>query len=322
MMHYMLELQSEDDEKTIHVCNPQYGEGELITYQPANGIKVCYSDCQMKGPYEYQGKYDLTGILEINYCLCGKYECVFSDQTVVYLTDGDFLVWSGKGEVIALDSSYKRYKGITIYVDINQAAEPILNIIQNSNIDLRTCINQTMSGKTSIIAKPGAKIHHIFDELYDLPSKYALEYIRLKVIELLLLVYTDDFQYEESVIKHYPRTLVQAAKDTKQYIENYFPNHITIADLAHRNYVNTSQLTKCFKYIYGMTINECLQYTRMTKALELVTNTDFKVTDIALLVGYSNASKFSDAFKRFFGDTPVKYRKRIGTEKNIVSEHF
>jgi AraC-like DNA-binding protein len=315
MLPYMVKIKSKDDEKTILTCDPKYGDGEIISYTPVEGIGVFYSDYLMKAPYGYCGEYDRTNILEFNYCVSGKYETEYSDQTVNYLTDGDFSVWSGKGEVVASDSSFKRYKGITIYIDVVKAEASIRQMIRDEHIDLRTCINETLSGKTIIIFKPGVKVLHIFNELYDLPLKYILDYLRIKVAELLLLVYTGDFKYDESEARRYPRMLVQSVKGAKAYIENYFFEHITIADLAQRSCVNSRKLMECFKYIYGMTINECIQKTRMTKAGELLLTTDFKVGDISALVGYENASKFAEMFRRHYEISPARYRKEHEMKK-------
>ncbi len=315
MLPYMATIKLKDDEKTILTCNPKYGNGEIVSYTPSEGICVSYCEFFMKGPYQHLGEYNRRNTLEINYCLSGKYECEFKDQTVIYLSDGDFSVWSGKGEVVASDSSFKRYQGVTIYVDITEAEATLRQLLQDKHIDLHVCINETMSGKTSIVAKPGVKILHIFNELYDLPSKYISDYLRIKVAELLLLVYTGDFRYDESEARRYPRMLVQSAKEAKAYIEDHFYEHITIADLARQNCTNSHKLMECFKYIYGMTINECIQKTRMTKAGDLLLTTDFKIGDISGLVGYENASKFAEMFKRHYELSPVRYRKEYKMKK-------
>lgn len=322
MHDHMKILKKQDDEKTVFTCNPQYGEGKIVEYIPSEGIEVNFLEFQMNGPYTAIPEFDRTDILEINFCQHGKYECEFKDQTVIYLCDGDFSVWSGKGDAVAADSSYKPYKGISIRVNVEKAASFICQILKDRHIDLSICVHKTLSGKTSIIAKPGAKIQHIFDELYDLPSRYALDYIRIKVAELLLLVYSGGFTYEESGIKQYPRKYVQSAKDTRAYVEEHFSEHMTITSLAKQNCINASQLMECFKYIYGMTITDFLLHTRMAKASELLLKADIKVADISLLVGYANPSKFAEAFKRVYGATPTKYRNDNAPKIKMVSEYF
>lgn len=314
MLKHMVDIKYKDNEKTIFSCNPKYGEGTIVSYELAEGIGVYYSDYIMNAPYGYCGEYDRINTLEFNYCISGKYEIEYSDQTVSYLTDGDFSVWSGKGNVVAADSSFKRYKGITIYIDVVKSENSLRQIIRDKDINIRTCVNKTLSGKTIIIGKPGVKILHIFNELYDLPSRYILDYIRIKVSELLLLVYTGDFNYDEFESKYYPLTLIHAIKKVKVYIEENYSEHLTISDLARFSYINKRKLMECFKYIYGMTINECIQKTRMTKARDLLLNSDYKIGEISPLVGYENASKFSEMFKRYYGLTPIKYKK-----ENLIS---
>ena len=48
---------------------------------------------------------------------------------------------------------------------------------------------------------------------------------------------------------------------------------------------------------------------RMDLAASLLTQTDEPITVIAGKVGYTNTSKFSEAFKKVKGKTPLEYRK-------------
>ncbi len=121
MHDHMKILKKQDDERTVFICNPQYGEGKIVEYIPSEGIEVNFLEFQMNGPYTAIPEFDRSDILEINYCLHGKYECEFKDQTVIYLCDGDFSVWSGKGDAVAADSSYKPYKGISIRVPVTRS---------------------------------------------------------------------------------------------------------------------------------------------------------------------------------------------------------
>ena len=47
----------------------------------------------------------------------------------------------------------------------------------------------------------------------------------------------------------------------------------------------------------------------MSAAYSLLTQTDEPITVIAGKVGYTNTSKFSEAFKKVKGKTPLEYRK-------------
>lgn len=311
MHEYMQIITKKDQEKTFISCDPRYGNGTMILYEPSEGIQVYYADFLMNGPYRYQGEYDKTNTLDINYCLSGQYECEFADGSIMYICDGDFSLASGKGYIVQSDCSYKRYQGISIYVDVEKVKNSLRQIIRCETIDLHSLLCKNLSGKTCVIAKPGRKILHIFQELYRLPKKYQLDYIRIKIFELILLIYTGGFEYEESTVQNYTRNLVNAAKNTRKWIEFHYAERITIKEMARRNFVNANQLMQCFKYIYGMTINECLQTVRVTKAANFLVDSDLKVTDIAHAVGYASTSKFSQFFKRFYKISPLQFRNSM-----------
>ena len=58
-----------------------------------------------------------------------------------------------------------------------------------------------------------------------------------------------------------------------------------------------------------MAIYTYMRNYRMDLAASLLANTDQSVMEIAGKVGYTNSSKFSEAFKSVKGKTPLEYRK-------------
>ncbi len=49
---------------------------------------------------------------------------------------------------------------------------------------------------------------------------------------------------------------------------------------------------------------------RVQRAKELLADTDAKICDIALNVGFSNQQRFNEIFKKYTGVTPLKHRKQ------------
>ena len=95
-----------------------------------------------------------------------------------------------------------------------------------------------------------------------------------------------------------------------EYIRNNYANGITVADVAGYVALNRSYLFTLFQRVLGVSPQECLTQFRLTWAREQLTLTDASVANIALSCGYQDPQVFSKAFKRLFGVTPVKYRKR------------
>jgi len=60
----------------------------------------------------------------------------------------------------------------------------------------------------------------------------------------------------------------------------------------------------------GSSYSEIIDEARFKKAENLLKETDEKLLDISLVLGYQNASSFTRAFKRLAGTTPREYRNR------------
>ena len=80
-------------------------------------------------------------------------------------------------------------------------------------------------------------------------------------------------------------------------------------ELSEKFDISTSALKQCFKGVYGTAIYTYMRNYRMDLAASLLTQTDEPITVIAGKVGYTNTSKFSEAFKKVKGKTPLEYRK-------------
>ena len=85
--------------------------------------------------------------------------------------------------------------------------------------------------------------------------------------------------------------------------------HFTMEELSEKFGISTSALKQCFKGVYGTAVYTYMRNYRMDLAASLLTQTDEPITVIAGKVGYTNTSKFSEAFKKVKGKTPLEYRK-------------
>lgn len=81
----------------------------------------------------------------------------------------------------------------------------------------------------------------------------------------------------------------------------------TIADLARETGLNQFKLKRGFKALFGCGIYALFQRERMDQARLLLRT--HGVTETAMLLGYSNASHFSTAFRKQFGVLPREARR-------------
>ena len=113
--------------------------------------------------------------------------------------------------------------------------------------------------------------------------------------------------YEEQ-----PDTLtMQAVRTVEQIIRTEYGTPLSVDEIAERVYLSPSHISRMFKKQTGETILDYLQSVRMSKALELLREPGYKIHEIADLTGYGNASYFGMVFRKFYGETPGKYRERL-----------
>lgn len=95
-----------------------------------------------------------------------------------------------------------------------------------------------------------------------------------------------------------------------KYICSHISEHITIEFLANKFYINQTTLKQKFKQRFGKSIRQHIIDHKMTKASELLTESENSIKEISELVGYLNQSKFSSAFFKEYNLTPLEYRKK------------
>jgi AraC-like DNA-binding protein len=92
-----------------------------------------------------------------------------------------------------------------------------------------------------------------------------------------------------------------------RYIEEHFADGslTEIADILH---YDVTWLCREIKRRTGKTYTQFLQEKRLSQAAWLLRNTNQKVADIGISVGYENLSYFHRIFAQHFGISPKAYR--------------
>lgn len=83
----------------------------------------------------------------------------------------------------------------------------------------------------------------------------------------------------------------------------------TVEHLAAAHYMSCATLTRLFRRHLGITPRVYLESVKLSHAAELLQE-GASVTDAALRAGFSDCSHFIALFRRRFGKTPLKFRRR------------
>lgn len=106
-------------------------------------------------------------------------------------------------------------------------------------------------------------------------------------------------------VKNYP----DECTAVKNYIKEHFADDITLDTLAGYSGFNKYYLSRMFSRAYGIAPINYLLECRILHSEVLLKTTDFSITQISCIVGFSSANYFSQSFKRYTGMTPLSYRE-------------
>lgn len=113
---------------------------------------------------------------------------------------------------------------------------------------------------------------------------------------------------EQGKIEPNANSLINSAKN---YIRKHYANKLTMVQAADYVHLNPSYFSKLFRSKTGVTFTDYLTNVRITQAKQLLLNTDDRICDICLNVGFSDNVTFNRAFRRVVGVSPTDYRNQF-----------
>lgn len=147
---------------------------------------------------------------------------------------------------------------------------------------------------------------------YELVTKAQL-YLILSKIFLNYRQVAQKKAYAENNYK------VERLKKILNYIQVNYSKKITLKDLADLINMSESHFCRFFKQMVKKTPIDYLNYIRIRKAAELLENSDKKIFEIAMDVGFDNLNYLIIVFKKHMGCTPSKYRKLNNSNRSVSS---
>ncbi len=131
----------------------------------------------------------------------------------------------------------------------------------------------------------------------------------LLIMELFVLLSRALKQEWEQSAKNRNLKLQELLHIAREYIDNNYAKDLTLSQVAKYIYLSDSYFAHSFKDQFGISPKSYILKTRIEAAKELLENTDFKIADVALSVGFSSQQRFNDIFKKHTEMTPLKYRQ-------------
>ena len=108
----------------------------------------------------------------------------------------------------------------------------------------------------------------------------------------------------------------QRVRATREVIDQGFGQRLTLTDIARQVHTSEFHLSRMFRAKTGYSIHQYLLQRRLRAGLNAISEGADDLTRLALDLGFSSHSHFTNAFRRAFGAPPSSYRELPAVLRN------
>ena len=181
--------------------------------------------------------------------------------------------------------------------DISLSHIPVL--LLTAAVGVETHIRSLKSGADAYIEKP-----------------FKMDVLKANISNLFRNRDIRNEQFSSSPLSHYSFSNVSKVElDFMNALHTYILDHISESNLsldrlAEAMAVSRATLTRKVKADTGVTVNEYVRICRLKKAVELLAENNYRINEVAYLVGFSSPSYFTSSFQKQFGKLPSEFTKK------------
>lgn len=150
-------------------------------------------------------------------------------------------------------------------------------------------------------------LNEIYRELKERQTGYR-EAVVSFLISYLTLIFR---RLDHSVISKGVDWKSRIISETQKYIADHLNAKLSLGEISNAVSISPSYLSLFFKQVAGYNISEYILDTRINKAMELLGSTEYKLSDIAEMLGFYDQFYFSKVFKQYTGISPSSYRNKL-----------
>jgi YesN/AraC family two-component response regulator len=110
-----------------------------------------------------------------------------------------------------------------------------------------------------------------------------------------------------------PKKAPAWTKELKEMIQDQLDTNMALSlqQVSDELEINPAYLSREFsKYFENLSFGEYIRKMRIEKAIHLIDTTNYSLTEIAYLTGFSDQSHFNRIFKKQTGQNPSLYKKQ------------
>ena len=225
------------------------------------------------------------------------------DYDILSAGDGEealSIVRNSRVDLVVSDIMMPRMDGCelcnAIKEDLSLSHIPVL--LLTAAVGVETHIRSLKSGADAYIEKP-----------------FKMDVLKANISNLFRNRDIRNEQFSSSPLSHYSFSSVsKVEQDFMNTLHTFIQDHIsdtelTLDRLAEEMAVSRATLTRKVKANTGLTVNEYVRISRLKKAVELLAENNYRINEVAYLVGYTSPSYFTLSFQKQFGKLPSEFIK-------------
>lgn len=152
------------------------------------------------------------------------------------------------------------------------------------------------------------RLEHLFHSFADVPAA-PLSYFEVieDFISIMKLLY-ENLKVENPPGKQESAELT-SLRNMVTYIDNHYTEHIMLEDIALSGACCKSRCSMLFKKYLRDTPVTYVTKLRLQKSLTTLLDPGKNITDAALECGFSGTSYYCETFRKYYGTSPLLYKK-------------
>ncbi len=286
-------------------------------YEALKYMFVCFFDiCACEIPANSSSYY--KDLMQFNYCVDGRIELALEDGFNVCLKEDDFCL-SKQITKTPFFFPTKNYKGVTIYFDEKKFSLENAALLSLFELDFQNVSKKHLHKQNTVILQTNSELRNVIKTLWqnrENLSNFKLKHSALEIINILL-----NFKVSISEKRTYhTKTQAEIAKRAEKLLTKNISERIPIKTVAEKFGISETSLKNYFKAVFGENISEYLRKHRMEQASKMLKETKPSVGEISHLIGYTKQGKFAELFRKYYGHSPLEYRRaKFLEEKTLIT---
>lgn len=302
----------------VHICDTgPHDHGFFEKIRIRSGLKMIVAN--HAGRHDIQMGFEIGRApvsLSYNLSQCIHCTMVFgaSDTRRIKRSPGDCVIaylpqTRGTIEMV----SDNRIVGVSLHFSVRTFTE-LFSEVPPGFQNLGWCLEKTSLARRFYRQSPiGMETALILKQILECPYEGEIRrlFFEAKSLELVALKF---FELEKESARresNLNRRDLDRAREAHHILMTRLDHPPNLVDLSRMVGTNRNKLNSGFKQLYGHTVFNVLRNARLAKALSLLRETDWRLSEIALSVGYSNQANFATAFRKRFGKSPMAVRREM-----------